>query len=348
MRLRHHGFALSLALLFAPAAAFAQAQKAGESVLQAPLAGPQFVTITRVDPDGTILLGPSELMSPQIRNNLGSYFAEGYYLLVTNDSKPASERRVLRVQVTDVAAGSIFTLKTGAKAAARVRVNDAAWLLRPVPTTTAQLRALPDEIPFLAERSDAIAADPREDASRARSINNMKQIGLAVHNFISVHGKLPPAVIYGPDGKPWHSWRVLLLPYLEANAVYNAYDFSEPWDSPKNKALLDRMPDVYRDPIHGDKKEPYTHYAAFVGPGSVFRPGGAKQVDPKTPPLAGGSIRLQNITDGTSNTVIVSSVEPAQDPLDQARGHRRRPCFQGLRPARRYRRPLHVPGRRRQ
>ena len=176
----------------------------------------------------------------------------------------------------------------------------------------------------------------------------MKQIGLAVHNFISVHGKLPPAVIYGPDGKPWHSWRVLLLPYLEANDIYNAYDYSEPWDSPKNKALLDKMPDVYRDPIHGDKKEPYTHYAAFVGPGSVFPPGGAKQIDPKTPPLAGSSIGIQNITDGSSNTVIVSlSQAGAQNPLDQAQGRRCRPRFQGLRPAWRHRRPLHVPGPRR-
>ena len=271
----------------------------------------QFVTITRIDPDGTILLGPAEWLTPPIRNNLGSYYAEGFYLLVTNDSKPASERRVLRVQVTDVA-GSVFTLKTGAKAASRVRVDDLAWLLRPVPTTTAQLRALPDEIPFLAERSDVPAVDPREAAARARSINNLKQIGLAMHNFISVHGKLPPAVIFGPDGKPWHSWRVLLLPYLERVDLYNAYDFSQPWDSPKNKALLEKMPDVYRDPIHGDNKEPYAQYAVFVGPGSVFRPEGAKQIDAKTPPLAGSSIGLQHITDGTSNTVIVSSVEPAR------------------------------------
>ncbi len=221
---------------------------------------------------------------------------------------------MLRVQITDVAAGSVFTLKTGPQAAARVRVNDMARLVRPLPATTARLRALPDEIPLLAERSgsNAMEPDPREDVARARSINNLKQIALAVHNFISVHGKLPPAVIFGPDGKPWHSWRVLLLPYLERVDLYNAYDFSQPWDSPKNKALLDKMPDVYRDPIHGDKKEPFTHYAAFVGPTSVFRPEGAKQIDPKSPPLAGGSIGIQNITDGTSNTVIASSVEPAR------------------------------------
>jgi Protein of unknown function (DUF1559) len=312
MTLRHHGFALSLALLVAPAAALAQAPKGDESVLKSALAGPEFVTITRVDPDGTILLGPSESLPAEIRGNLGSYFAEGLYLLVTNDSKPSSARRVLRVQITDVAAGPVFTLKTGAQAAARVNVNDPARLLRPIPTTTAGLRALPDEIPFLAERSDATAADPREDAARTRSINNLKQIGLAVHNFLSAQGKLPPAVIYGPDGKPWHSWRVLLLPYLERGDLYNAYDFSQPWDSPKNKALLEKMPDVYRDPIHGEKKEAYAHYAAFVGPGSVFRPEGAKQVDLKSLPLAGSSIGLRNVTDGTSNTVIVGSLEPGR------------------------------------
>ena len=57
-----------------------------------------------------------------------------------------------------------------------------------------------------------------------------------MHNFHAITNHFPPAVIFGPDGKPWHSWRVLILPYLEENELYNAYDFSQPWDSPRNNA----------------------------------------------------------------------------------------------------------------
>ncbi len=308
---RYRGFALAFALLAGAADAFAQPSNEDRSVLQTPLNGPDFLTVSRVDSDGTIVVAPSATVPAQFRDNLSAFFAEGMYLLVTNDGKPRDQRRVIRVQVTDVAAGSVFTMKTGPQAAAHVRVNDTARLVRTLPTTTAGLRALPDEVPFQGQSNDAKKndVDPREALARARSINNLKQMGLAMHNIHTAFNAFPPAVIYGPDGKPWHSWRVLILPYIEHRDLYNAYDFSQPWDSPKNKALLDKMPDVYRDPIHGDTKEPYTHYAALVGPKAVFRPEGAKQTDPLKPPFAGG-VGIQNITDGTSNTVVISSVEP--------------------------------------
>ena len=47
----------------------------------------------------------------------------------------------------------------------------------------------------------------------------------------------PPAFIADADGKPMHSWRVLLLPYLEQQVFYMRYRFDEPWDSPHNRSL---------------------------------------------------------------------------------------------------------------
>ena len=309
---RYGGFALAFALLAGAADAFAQPSNEDRSVLQTPLNGPDFLTVSRVDSDGTIVVAPSATVPAQFRDNLSAFFAEGMYLLVTNDGKPLDQCRVIRVQVTDVAAGSVFTMKTGPQAAAHLRVNDTARLVRTLPTTTARLRALPDEVPVQAPSNDAKnEVEPREAAARTLSTDNLKRIGLAMHNFHTIYNAFPPAVIYGPDGKPWHSWRVLILPYLEHADLYRAYDFSQPWDSPKNKSLIDKMPDVYRDPIHGDTKEPYTHYAALVGPGAVFRAEGAKQTDPQNPPLAGG-LSIQKITDGTSNTVMISSVEAGQ------------------------------------
>jgi len=313
MPFRYHGFALAFALLAGPAGAFAQLPKDHPSEIQAQLVGPDVFTVTRVDADGTIVLGPSPTVPAQFRDNLGTFFPEGYYLLVTNDGQPAGKRRVIRAQVTDIAAGSVFTLKTGPQAAARVQIKDSARFVRPVPATTAGLRALPDEIAFQVKPNDAKTDDEaRENAVRARSINHLTRIGVAIYNFYTVYNALPPAVIYGPDGKPWHSWRVLILPWLENVKLDDAYDFSQPWDSPKNQALIDKMPAVFHDPVYGDVKDANTHYAALVGPRSVFPPEGVKQTDPKNPPFGKGSADFRKITDGKVNTVMLSSVEPGR------------------------------------
>ena len=251
------------------------------------------------------------MVATQFRELLGSGYAEGLYVLVINNEKPAVERRVLRVEVTDVAAGLRITLKTSPQAAARVRMNDSAMLVRPSPATTAGMRALPDYIPLMPDPAEPSAETPREVEARRQSTNNLKQIMLAMHNYESAYGAFPPAVIFGRDGKPWHSWRVLILPFLDAGAeLFKAYDFSQPWDSPKNQALVDKMPAIYRDPIFGGTNGAYTHYAALVGPAAIFRPEGTKQADKQ--PIGIGGMRMAGITDGTSNTAMISLVEPAR------------------------------------
>ena len=49
-------------------------------------------------------------------------------------------------------------------------------------------------------------------------------------------------------GRPMHSWRVLILPFLEQQSLYEQYDFREPWDGPNNIQLLGNMPDVFSCP----------------------------------------------------------------------------------------------------
>ena len=73
--------------------------------MRSTLAGIAPFAVTRVDADGTVALGPSELVSAPVPRATGSGYAEGLYVLVINNEKPAVERRVLRVEVTDVAAG---------------------------------------------------------------------------------------------------------------------------------------------------------------------------------------------------------------------------------------------------
>src|SRR5438105_14396240 len=75
------------------------------------------------------------------------------------------------------------------------------------------------------------------------SQRNLKQIGLALHNFNGTYKQLPPgAVCDKKTGKPLLSWRVALLPFLEHEALFKEFRLDEPWDGPNNKKLLDKLP----------------------------------------------------------------------------------------------------------
>ena len=80
-----------------------------------------------------------------------------------------------------------------------------------------------------------------------------------MHNYDSTHGSLPPHAIYGKDGKPLLSWRVLILPYIEEQALYEQFHLDEPWDSPHNEPLLRQIPRCYRSPLDGGSAEGLTN-----------------------------------------------------------------------------------------
>ena len=88
----------------------------------------------------------------------------------------------------------------------------------------------------------------REAARRSQCCNNLKQIGLALHNYHMVFKTLPFAVVTNEDGKPMQSWRAAILPFIEQPALVKQYDPREPWDSPKNRAISPMMPSVFRCP----------------------------------------------------------------------------------------------------
>ncbi|MGD9647719.1 MAG: DUF1559 domain-containing protein, partial [Pirellulales bacterium] len=204
--------------------------------------------------------------------------------------------------------------EVGRAAAAKLKPHDIMLLFRPLEVTTARLKAVPEITPLdeglPPERQTPADPQALQEAHLAQSLNNLKQIGLAMHNFHDTFGSFPPAVIRGPDGLPWHSWRVLLLPFLEQRALFQLYRFDEPWDGPNNKKLLDAVPAVYTDPIHGANKEHYTHYAAITGPGTAFSAEGP-QFDGQKPKFDGGT-SIRRFADGTSNTLLVGSVSPAE------------------------------------
>src|SRR5438093_4501787 len=64
----------------------------------------------------------------------------------------------------------------------------------------------------------------REAARRSQCVNNLKQFGIAIHNYHDVTGSLPPGQLEGNDWADW-SGHAMLLPYLEQAALYNAINF---------------------------------------------------------------------------------------------------------------------------
>ncbi len=274
-----------------------------------------YLAIAAVDPTGQVRF---EVDPGPLRTRDFFVPGDGCSLMVIRPAAAPDDVRLYRVEIREITAvdapARSFTAAMTPAVAAQLHAGDHAFLVHP-PCTTRQLRDLPDAIPLEADEPPA-PDEAREIASRARSINNLKTIGLALHNFHSAHDQFPPAVISGPDGKPWHSWRVLLLPYMEQANLYNQYRFDEPWDGPNNRKLLDQMPEVFRDPIHGDGPDHFTHYAALVGEETAFPPSGAILRDANRPvrlpigPGSGGATGVRNMTDGTSNTLLVAPVSP--------------------------------------
>jgi hypothetical protein len=150
----------------------------------------------------------------------------------------------------------------------------------------------------------------REAARRTQSTNNLKQIGLAVHNFADAYGHLPAAYNLDKDGKPLLSWRVYLLPFLEQAALFEQFRLDEPWDSEHNKKLIGQMPAVFRSP-KSQAGPGMTTYLAVRGAATVIttpKDAGKKGQRPKVTP----GIRFADITDGTSNTIMVVEANDAQ------------------------------------
>ena len=141
------------------------------------------------------------------------------------------------------------------------------------------------------------------------SLNNLKQIGLAFHNYYSAYDRFP-GNIYSKDGKALLSWRVAILPFIEEEKLYKQFKLDEPWDSDANKKLIARMPKLYA-PLRVKAKEGETFYQVFVGDKALFGDKGPR-------------FKINNIPDGTSNTGMVFEAgepvvwtKPADLPFDE-------------------------------
>lgn len=114
-------------------------------------------------------------------------------------------------------------------------------------------------------------------ARRGACANNLRAIALAMLAYEQEHGTLPPAFARDADGRPLHSWRTLILPFLEQRELYDSIDLTKPWDDPANAAARERMPSVYRCP-GSTSPDGHTTYMVVVSPHGCFRVDGSVSV----------------------------------------------------------------------
>lgn len=163
---------------------------------------------------------------------------------------------------------------------------------------------------LLAVSSWRIVFPLREEWSSLKTNNDFAMLGLGMHGYAEKHGHLPganaPCEEPAGNGKKHPlSWRVLLLPYIEEQALHDQYKFDEPWDGPNNILLIDKIPKFYRHPKadHVKLAIGYTHYRVFgsrpaIKPSALFTDG---MPGPK----------LKEIPDGTTDTIMIVEASEA-------------------------------------
>jgi hypothetical protein len=161
-----------------------------------------------------------------------------------------------------------------------------------------QLRQADGSLPAALEAIEHLIEPYVQHRLRQMSASNLARIALAIQNYFSAMDQIPPAVVKNDRGQPLYSWRVSILPYLddpEASRVYNEFHLDEPWDSPHNRKLIAKMPEVFRCPASNlSRRRGLATYRIVVGKDTVFPP------EKKT--------KFKDITDGTSRTIMVAEV----------------------------------------
>ena len=182
------------------------------------------------------------------------------------------------------------------------------------------MRAIPDLVTIEeGPVPKVVAAEPAADveaglaatARADRAARNLAAIAKAIIGYHEAYRCFPPSLAFGPDGKPWHSWRVLILPFFDdpaVQAIRARYSFEEPWDGPGNKQLLDTMPDVYADAPDGKPTDGFTRYAAVTGAGTMFSPEGIAFDPVAKPRRLGRGVRFNDIEDAAFSTLMVGTL----------------------------------------
>lgn len=138
----------------------------------------------------------------------------------------------------------------------------------------------------------------REPARRAQCMNNLKQIALGLILYEKTFHTFPPAYTVDENGNRLHSWRTLILPFMEQAELHKKIDFSKPWNDPANREAIETDLPCYLCPSAGELPPGHTTYMAVIAPDGVF--------------IGSDGRKLVEITDDHAQTLMVVEVEAAR------------------------------------
>jgi type II secretory pathway pseudopilin PulG len=132
----------------------------------------------------------------------------------------------------------------------------------------------------------------RDAARKASCTNNIRQIAIALAQYESTYKCYPPAYTLDASGNRLHSWRALILPFLDEPALYESIDFSKPWNDPVNSHLLTSDVPIFRCPHMPQAGT--SNYVVLEGPDCALK--------------GGDTTTIAEIVDGLANTVMLVEV----------------------------------------